>query len=133
MLILCGIVLALGWLVYLLIRRHGRLLLDYDRLQDRLAGVEQILAQRPDGVDGEIAGPRNPTPAGQPSRVAGVLYRTLVLKDGSRFEVAIDPRLIDPISRAVIGGEFWFLDDFSLLLDLMKPGDMVLDLGGHIG
>jgi hypothetical protein len=131
--VLWGLVLLLGWLVYLLIRQHGQLLLDHERLQDRLAGLERILEERADGVHRSTAAPRKPSSAGQPSRAAGVLFRTVALKDGSRFEIAIDPRLIDPISRGIVAGDFWFLHDFYVLLDLMKPGDTVLDLGGHVG
>jgi FkbM family methyltransferase len=131
--VLWGVVLVLCWLVYLLTRQYGQLLLDHERLQDRLAGAERILQGRVDGVHGSTAGPRNPGSAGQQGRPAGVLYRTVALKDGSRFEVAIDRRLIDPISRGILVGDFWFLHDFYLLLDLMKPGDTVLDLGGHVG
>jgi FkbM family methyltransferase len=129
LIVLWGVVLALGWLGYLLMRQHGELLLDRDRLQNRLAAVERILDERADLA----AGPRRPDSAGQASRPAGVLYPTVALKDGTRFEVAIDARLMDPISRGVVAGDFWFLHDFYLLLDLMKPGDTVLDLGGHVG
>jgi FkbM family methyltransferase len=131
--VLGGAVLVLGWLVYLLIRQHGQLLLDHDRLEDRLAGLERVLEERATGVHASTAGAREPGSDGQPSRPASVLYRTVELNDGSRFEVAVDRRLIDPISRGVVVGDSWFLYDFSLLLDLMKPGDTVVDLGGHVG
>jgi FkbM family methyltransferase len=68
-----------------------------------------------------------------PIRAAPVLARTLRLKNGSRFRIAVAARAKDPISRAAAYGEPWFLDDYSPLLELMRPGDTVLDLGGHIG
>src|SRR5262245_9168565 len=131
--VLCGLALLLGWLVYLLIRQHGQLLLDHDRLEDRLAAVERLLKGRPETLQDPTAAQPEPGSGGLARRAAGVLYRTVTLRDGSHFEVAVDPRLIDPISRGVVGGDFWFLHDFYLLLDLMRPGDTVLDLGGHIG
>jgi FkbM family methyltransferase len=124
--VLWVVVLVLGWLVYLLIRQHGELLLAHDTLQDGLAEVERVL-------EGKADGPTKPGPAALAGRPAGITYRTVALKDGIRFDVAIDPRLSDPISRGIFGGDFWFLHDFYVLLDLMKPGDTVLDLGGHVG
>jgi FkbM family methyltransferase len=131
--VLLGLALLLGWLVYLLIRQHGQLLLDQDKLEDRLAAVEHVLEVRADGVQPPRVAPPKPGWRGQDSGAAGVLYRTVTLKNGSHFEVAVDPRLIDPISRGVVDGNFWFLHDFYPLLDLMRSGDTVLDLGGHIG
>jgi FkbM family methyltransferase len=131
--VLWGVVLVLGWLVYLLIRQHGQLLLHHDKLQERLSTVERLLDGRVNGVHTAPAAPSQPGLAAPPSRPAGVVYRTVVLKNRTRFEVAIDRRLIDPISRGIVTGDFWFLHDFYLLLDLMKPGDAVLDLGGHVG
>jgi FkbM family methyltransferase len=135
LIVLCGLVLLVlvGWLVYLLIRQYGQVLLDQESLQERVAAIEGIHEDTSEGVHHLRTGPRHPRSANQPWPASGVLYGPVVLKDGTSFEVAIDPRLIDPISRGVVQQNFWFLHDFYLLLDLMKPGDIVLDVGGHIG
>jgi len=40
---------------------------------------------------------------------------------------------MDPIADAIVAGDSWFLEDYYVLLDRLKPGDRVLDLGGHVG
>jgi FkbM family methyltransferase len=59
----------------------------------------------------------------------------VTLKNGIYFDMAIDiQRLgVDTIIRGIFDGQTWFMDDFYVLLDRMRPGDAVLDLGGHVG
>jgi FkbM family methyltransferase len=154
-----GLVAAQSWLLDRLLRRQGRVLPDFDHLRTRLDRVEQTLdrlvapkrsadpAQR---FHARAAGPgpRSPFPpregrgpvgdplagaaAGVRSRSAFV-YRTVTLKNGVEYEVALNGRRGDSIEQAVAAGHMWFLDDAYLLLDLVRPGHRVLDLGGHIG
>jgi FkbM family methyltransferase len=131
--LLWGLVLLLGWLVYLLMRQHGQVLLDHDQLRHRLAGVERILEGRAEPLHEPTLRPSEPGEAGQATPPAGVLFRTVTLKNGRHFEIAIDARLMDPISQGVASGDSWFVQDYSVLLDLMKPDDAVVDLGGHVG
>lgn len=100
----------------------------YGELARRLAAVEHALDER---SWGPAVLDRRPVPAGTPDDA--IVYRTVRLKNGVQFEVALDPRWMDPIADAIVAGETWFLDDYYVLLDLLKPGDRVLDLGGHLG
>jgi FkbM family methyltransferase len=62
-----------------------------------------------------------------------LVFRTVTVKSGVTFEVALDPRWMDPITDGIAAGESWFLEDYYVLLDRLRPGDTVLDLGGHVG
>jgi FkbM family methyltransferase len=115
-------------LLHLLLGRYDRTLLESAVLARRRARVEwelDDLAWGPASLD-----PRR-VPAGTPDDA--IVYRTVTLRNGVWFEVALDPRHMDPIADAVMAGDTWFLDDYYVLLDLLKPGDTVLDLGTHIG
>jgi FkbM family methyltransferase len=70
-------------------------------------------------------------PAGTPDDA--IVYRTVTLRSGVQFDVALDPQWMDPIADAILAGDSWFLDDYYVLLDGLTPGDRVLDLGGHVG
>lgn len=115
-------------LLYWLLGRYDRTLLASTELARRLAAVEQ-------GLDDLAWGPASldprPVPAGTPDDA--IVYRTVALKNGVRFEVALDPRRMDPIADAIVAGDTWCFDDYYVLLDQLKPGDTVLDLGAHLG
>jgi FkbM family methyltransferase len=123
-----ALAIAQTGLVHWLLRRRERTLPAYAGLSGRLARVEHALdalAWGPAALD-----PR-PVPAGTPDDA--IVYRTVTPKSGVRFEIALDPRWMDPIADAIAAGDTWFLEDYYVLLDLLKPGDAVLDLGGHLG
>jgi hypothetical protein len=134
-------VAAQSWLLDCVLRRQGRRLSEYDDLQARLAWVEQTLSRL--GAAPPVAGaaaapararPARPHAASGTGRSAGPFaFRTVTLKNGVQFKVALDNRRGDWIADAVAAGASWFLDDVYVLLDLVQPGDGVLDLGGHIG
>jgi FkbM family methyltransferase len=67
------------------------------------------------------------SPMTQPS------YYRLTLDDRTQFEIAVDRDRYDPISATVTSGHFTFPPEFRVLLDLMRPGCTVIDLGAHIG
>src|SRR4051812_29608586 len=88
----------LGWLL----RRHGRALPAYAKLHDRVARVEHALNELAWGP--AVLDPR-PVPDGTPD--TALMYRTVTLKNGARFEVALDARRMDPITDAIVDGESW--------------------------
>ncbi|MGA7672064.1 MAG: FkbM family methyltransferase [Nitrolancea sp.] len=55
------------------------------------------------------------------------------LSEDVSFKIAVGGRATDPISQAARTGDNWFLDDYRVLFGLMKQGDVVLDVGAHIG
>ncbi|GEM_PF-1081386 len=76
---------------------------------------------------------RDDTSGALPAGAPEIAFRTLKLKNGITFQIAFDTRATDPISQSIAALDPWFLDDYAVLLDGMKPGDTVLDLGGHVG
>jgi FkbM family methyltransferase len=120
--------MAQSGLACLLFRQHNAALQAYADLHVRLAHVDQALNDLTWGP--AVLDPR-PVPEGTPED--GLVFRTVTLKNGITFEVALDPRWMDPITDAIAAGDTWFLDDYYVLLDILRPGDTVLDLGGHVG
>jgi FkbM family methyltransferase len=129
-------------LIHRLFKELDRTLASYDKLRDRLARLERALDEFANAADlGPLAsikpirsGRLAPLPltSSVPSSDE-IVYHTVKLSTGTRYEIAIDARWTDPITSGIVHGDAWFLDDFYVLLDLVQPGDMVLDLGGHIG
>jgi len=120
--------MAQSGLACLLLRQQNAALQVCADLHSRLAHVNHLLNDLSWGP--AVLDPR-PVPKGTPDDA--LIFRTVTLKNGVAFEVALDPRWMDPIADALAAGESWFLDDYYLLLDILRPGDRVLDLGGHIG
>lgn len=113
-----GLVAAQSVLADRLLRHHERAMTSHNKLFARLERIERRL-------DALASEPLAPT--------GEVFYRTVRLNSQLSFEIAIDARLRDPISQAIANGDSWFLDDYRVLLDSLRPGDRVLDLGGHVG
>lgn len=111
-----ALAVAQSWLLHRLLGDHQHALASYAELQQRLDRVEQVLRVHVDGA----ASP-------------WVTYRPVLLRNGTRFKVAVDLGRMDPITLSVISRPHWFLDDYYVLLDRTRPGDRVLDLGGHVG
>ncbi len=115
-------------LAYWLLRRHDGTVQVYADLHSRLARVDRALndlAWGPGCLILVLCRKALPEDA--------LVFRTVTLRNGITFEVALDPRWMDPITDAIVTGESWFLDDYYVLLDALRPGDTVLDLGGHVG
>jgi FkbM family methyltransferase len=115
-------------LAYWLLRRHDAILQVYADLHSRLTRVDHTLSELAWGP--AVLDPR-PVPEGLPEDA--LVFRTVTLRNDATFEVALDPRWMDPITDAIAAGESWFLEDYYVLLDALRPGDRVLDLGGHVG
>lgn len=137
-----GLAAALSWLLERLLTQHRQRLAAYDAFHDRLDTLERTLDGRaasphPEGIassgsiqDGQAI---SSSIAGQERPTRRIIYRPVTLKNGTRFDVAIDVRRMDSITRGIVSGQSWFMDDYYLLLDRMRQGDTVLDLGGHVG
>jgi len=63
----------------------------------------------------------------------GRVCHTLALRRGLDFEVITGLGDRDPISQEIQEGEYGFPALFELGFALIQPGDVVLDLGAHIG
>ena len=55
------------------------------------------------------------------------------LAEGLRYEIMVDRASADPITTTFLTGHCLFQDLVSLMLELISPGDVVLDVGAHIG
>ncbi len=57
----------------------------------------------------------------------------VAVADGPQFTVVLDPDMTDPVTAALAGGRV--LDEalVGLMLAVVNPGDLVLDLGAHVG
>ena len=53
--------------------------------------------------------------------------------DKVQFDIFVAAHEQDDITRAIKTHQYMFPEPFSLLLDLVRPGYKVLDLGSHIG
>jgi hypothetical protein len=137
-----ALVAAQSWLLDRLLRKHAQAPTAYEGTHTRLDSLEKVLRPRADDAPREsidASGPDRGEPTSRATfpaltRLKGrIIYRPVTLRNGSRFEVAIDLRRLDPITLGIIDRQTWFLDDYYWLLDRMRPGDRVLDLGGHVG
>jgi FkbM family methyltransferase len=137
-----GLAVAQAWLLQRLLEQQHQTLAAYDEFHDRLNRLERTLdgtADSPHPEEIESSGPNQDRQAtslpfaGQERTTRRIIYRPVTLKNGTCFDVAIDVRRLDPITRGIVSGQSWFMDDFYTLLDRMRPGDAVLDLGGHVG
>jgi FkbM family methyltransferase len=64
---------------------------------------------------------------------AEALFRTITLADDARFQIAVNPAQGDHLTRAIVDGTWMYPPEFQLLFRLLRPGQVVLDLGAHVG
>lgn len=72
-------------------------------------------------------------PAPEPVPGEGWICRPVTLARGLRFSVVTDPAVSDPIAWALSEGVAVDEALIDLMLDLVHPGDRILDLGAHVG
>ncbi|HEV2759025.1 MAG TPA: class I SAM-dependent methyltransferase [Acidimicrobiales bacterium] len=72
-------------------------------------------------------------PPPEPVADEGWLCRPVTLARGLEFSVVTDPAVSDPIAWALSAGVTVDEGRVDLMLDLVHPGDHVLDLGAHVG
>nr|MDQ6928749.1 class I SAM-dependent methyltransferase [Actinomycetota bacterium] len=58
---------------------------------------------------------------------------TVTAPDGHAFTVMVDPELGDPITITLAGGQILDKINVGLMLDLIRAGDTLLDIGAHLG
>lgn len=76
--------------------------------------------------------PESPGPC--PDVVAlGAKCRTIKLPCGIEFSVVVDVEAEDVMSRSLLSGSCPEQTLVELMLSLVQPGDLVLDLGAHVG
>jgi FkbM family methyltransferase len=61
------------------------------------------------------------------------LYRTIAIREGLSFDIAIGAEADDPFSQAFAQGNFPSGPLTDLMFQLVRPSDFVLDLGAHVG
>ena len=71
----------------------------------------------------------------RPTRGPRTIVATVRRRDGLRYSVVVDPRARDDISQAMAHGRGGRVSAcwVDLMLAMVRPGDLVLDLGAHIG
>jgi FkbM family methyltransferase len=72
-----------------------------------------------------------PVSDGQPA--SAELYRTISVREGLCFQIAIGAEADDPFSQAFAQGKYPSGPLTDLMFQLVRPGDAVLDLGAHVG
>lgn len=108
------------------------------------AQLDQVAARR--AQLGAVATPERMSALGVPGADIGgpptlstVLHNSrwtaseVTVPGGPRFTVMLDPDATDPVTGALAEGRV--LDDHlvGLMLSLVNPGDLILDLGAHVG
>jgi FkbM family methyltransferase len=100
--------------------------------EDRAAAGAR-LADLPGDASREVP---SATPAAGPSflqRAPDVTACAVGLAEGLEFAVMVDAASADPITTTFMTGYCLFQDLVSLMLQLVSPGDAVLDVGAHLG
>ena len=119
---------------------------------DRLSGVELEIGGTLTGVDrsrqdfeGALAHAATwSSKREEPAAVTGtgsllpdvpvdVASASVSLAEGLRYEIMVDRTSADPITTTFLTGHCVFQDLVSLMLELVSQGDVVLDVGAHIG
>ncbi|MEA2972280.1 MAG: hypothetical protein QOG82_738 [Actinomycetota bacterium] len=92
----------------------------------RLAEVQDRVTALTLAFDGDA--PATPPLAG---RARWLTPRVAV--DGLQFSVVVDPDVADPITLTLLQGSVLDPTLVRLMLDIVRPGDNVVDLGAHLG
>lgn len=96
---------------------------DVDRSLVQLAGLATTVERKVQ----ELGGPIDSGEDG------GWACSTVSLSRGVHFSVVTDPAAADPIAGALAQGRLGEESLVNLMLDVVRPGDKVLDLGAHVG
>lgn len=93
-----------------------------------LSAAREHLAVRSEHEDGDPEAP--PVASSEEPDVARCTVR---LAEGLSYSVVVDERSADPITTTFLDGYCLFQHLVSLMLQLLEPGDPVLDIGAHLG
>lgn len=106
-------------------------LLGIDRAREETDAVLTDLPQVREMLDRRLAQPDVEAP---PLREeAGWMPVEVTLDEGLRFEVMLDTTISDPVSAGLATGRPSDQNLLSLMLQIVGPGDHILDLGAHVG
>lgn len=81
---------------------------------------------------GAWASPTAPLAAPEDERARWVPVR-VTLPGGLGFDIVLDPAADDPIGATLAGGRVHAELLVGLMLELVRPGELVVDLGAHLG
>lgn len=126
-------------------RRLGR----RRQLEERVAGMQGLCDDVADGLQRagallgewrakvaqlatERSGVMPPSPPGPASR-AHWIPLSLTGPNGLTFSMTIDPEAGDPLAAGLAAGARFDQTLIDLMLRLVQPGDVVVDIGAHIG
>jgi FkbM family methyltransferase len=73
------------------------------------------------------------SPASDDSLTCADVYRTIRVREGLSFDIALDAAAGDVFSRAFAQGQYPSDHLTDLMFQLVQRGDTVLDLGAHVG
>lgn len=109
----------------------GSSLTRLERSRQDVEGALAHVATWPPKREEPVAG----TGAGSllPNVPVDLASATIGLAEGLRYEIMVDRTSADPITTTFLTGHCLFQDLVSLMLELVSQGDVVLDVGAHIG
>ena len=109
--------------------------LHREEVDHHLAAVAQSQADRPAGDADRDAAATGPSPVR--AAIAGTrpdwVCRRIVLPEGPEFMVMLDTTVHDTVAEYLAAGVTIDQLYLSLMLQLVQPGQLVLDLGAHVG
>ncbi len=105
-------------------------LAELDRTsREGTAHIDRLLAE----ITGHLSAAAELAPEGAGTRDDEMAVHPVVIAEGLRFDVAIDTAMDDPVAAVLKRGAVFDPTLVSLMLQLVGPGDRVVDLGAHLG
>lgn len=106
-------------------------LLLIDRAREETGALLDGLPQLREVMDRRLA--QDDVEAPSLREEAGGIPVEVMLDEGLRFQVMLDSTIDDPVSAGLATGRPSDQNLLSLMLQIVGPGDHILDLGAHVG